>query len=134
MELKFKKLFKSNTLIVETFARETFANFAILGLFRESLSREKFEIVHSRKFISRNFSKTPKTCELALKLSKHGVKTLFYKFQKGSFAKVYLAKFFAFLNSRKFIQKISRVFYLAKVSLAKVSPIKVYISTFKFTY
>jgi len=32
---------------------------------------------------------------------------------------VYLAKFFAFLNSRKFIQKILRVFHLAKVSPSK---------------
>ena len=38
-----------------------------------------------------------------------------------SFAKVYLAKFRAFSNSRKFIQKISRIF-----DLAKVSPIKVF--------
>ena len=41
------------------------------------------------------------------------------------FAKVYLAKFLRFVKSRKFIQTNSRVFWLAKVSLAKVSPIKV---------
>ena len=42
-----------------------------------------------------------------------------------SFTKVYLAKFFRFLHSQKFIRKISRDFWLAKVSLAKNSPIKV---------
>lgn len=42
-----------------------------------------------------------------------------------SFTKVYLAKFFQFLHSQKFIRKISRDFWLAKVSLAKNSPIKV---------
>ena len=36
---------------IETFARETFANF---GHFRENLSRKFFHIVNSRKFISRN--------------------------------------------------------------------------------
>ena len=44
------------TLFGETFARETFANFANLTPFRESLCREKFKIAHSRKFISRNFA------------------------------------------------------------------------------
>ena len=43
------------TLIGETFARETFANF---GLFRESLSRESFQNGNSRKFIQWNFSET----------------------------------------------------------------------------
>jgi len=47
--LKLLKLVLSITLFGETFARETFANFANFGLLRESLSREKFEIV----FISR---------------------------------------------------------------------------------
>ena len=32
-----------SALFGETFARETFANFANFGLFRESLTREKFE-------------------------------------------------------------------------------------------
>ena len=45
-----------STLIGETFARETFANF---GLFRESLSREFFHIVNSRKFISQIFFEFP---------------------------------------------------------------------------
>ena len=40
-----------DTLIGETFARETFANFANFGLFRESLSRESFQNGNSRKFI-----------------------------------------------------------------------------------
>ena len=43
-----------HTLSGETFARETFANFANFGLFRESLTREKFEIIHSRKFVPWN--------------------------------------------------------------------------------
>ena len=45
-------------------------------------------------------------------------------------AKVYLANFSKFLHSRKFIHKISRFFLLAKLSLAKVSPIKVSFSHF----
>ena len=45
------------TLFGETFARETFANFANLGHFHESLSHEKLEILHSRMFILRNFSR-----------------------------------------------------------------------------
>ena len=46
-------------------------------------------------------------------------------FSISPFAKVYLAKFLRFVKSRKFIQKNSRVFGLAKLSLAKVPPIKV---------
>ena len=44
----------SSTLNGETFAGETFANFANFGLFRENLTREKFEIIHLRKFVPRN--------------------------------------------------------------------------------
>ena len=45
------KMFDVSTLIGETFARETFANFANFGLFRESLSLECFQNGNSRKFI-----------------------------------------------------------------------------------
>ena len=41
----------TNTLIGETFTRETFANFANFHLFRESLSCESFQNGNSRKFI-----------------------------------------------------------------------------------
>ena len=43
------------TLIVETFARQTFANFVDFGLFRKSLSREIFENSDSRKLVSQIF-------------------------------------------------------------------------------
>ena len=49
----------SDTLIGETFARETFANFANFGLFRGSLSRKSFQNGNSRKFIQWNFSEKP---------------------------------------------------------------------------
>ena len=43
-----------------------------------------------------------------------------------AFVKVYLTKPFRFVNSRKYIQQISRIFGLPKISLAKFSQIKVF--------
>jgi len=87
--------------------------FANLTLFHESFSREKIEIVHSRKFISQDFI-------IARKVTINLRILRFFLTEKSLFAKVYLAKMCRFLHSRKFIQNISRILFLAKVSPIKV--------------
>ena len=67
----------ASTLIGETFARETFGNFANFGHFRESLSRESFQNGNSRKFIQWNFSETPIRESLSSEICKKSFLFLF---------------------------------------------------------
>ena len=93
---------------------DIFANFTNFVLFRESLSREKLAIVHLWKFLSQSFSYF--SISISCIIKRHVSKKLFSNISW--FAKVYLAKYFTLLNSRKSIQK-SLIFSIVKVSLIK---------------
>ena len=107
------------------FRERNFRDFANFCHFRESLSCEIAINLKFAKVYLAKFRKLIYSLKFDLNFVFFFTKTALFAATLRSLAKVYLAKFREILHSRKFISEISRFFFLAKVSLAKVSTIKV---------